>query len=364
MDIDINYLSISKTYTTTFTEKLGIIRFVSMCSIVWGHCLLNWESAHFTSSEFQYYQVFFLQLGKIGTINFFTITGFFMADKIQSFTVVGYLKHRFLPLILPWLIFLSFFVLIEFFKTITIHEILQSSFKSNIRIFLILTRSFIFNSAYWFIPMSLLSAIFLILFKRHISKVWFAVLVGGITLFYCINLYFGWLPASHTKAVLGYTVFIWLGLQLKMHLNLVKKIIIKIDWLPLIVAILTVFILTCIEGLHLSYLGSADSFASIRLSNCVLSMLLFLSLLKSEKINWMNYFNPRKYCFGIYLIHCIVIAQVSPIISRFIVEGDILNSLFYSLLLRFSFFVFVLLSSFLFVTLINKFGLKFILGSR
>ena len=364
MDINISYQPRISQYTYTFADKMSVIRFISMCSIVWGHCLLGWDSTHPGIPAHRFYQLFFLQLGKIGTINFFIISGFFLNDKIQKFNVLSYLKHRFFPLILPWLIFLTVFVLIEVMKVLPLRQILHGNIRQTSKLFIALASSFIFHSAYWFIPMSIISALLLIVFKKYISKPWFGVILAAITLFYSINLYHGWVTVNHTKSVLGYTFFMWLGIQLSLHLNSFKAFLIKIDWLPFIILACIMYFLTCREGLILTQIGSADSFASIRLTNSFLSVLLFLVFLKSEKLQWTNIFRPRKYCFGIYLVHCIIIAQFTPLLIQIASNTFFNSSITNSVLIRFCFFIFVLLLSYIIVNLIYRTRLKFILGSK
>src|SRR5471030_2786257 len=52
-------------------EVIDTIRFIAMCSIVWGHCNLGSETTIYHSSTDIILQSIVLQMGKIGTIIFF-----------------------------------------------------------------------------------------------------------------------------------------------------------------------------------------------------------------------------------------------------------------------------------------------------
>jgi len=212
--------------------------------------------------------------------------------------------------------------------------------------------------------MSLFSAVFLIVFKNYINKLWFGILLAGITLFFCVNLYYGWVSVNHAKSILAYTFFMWLGLQLKSHKVKIKPIINALSWRVLIATAVFLFIIASREGLVLTKIGSADPFASIRLSNAVLSITVFLLLLKTGNMRWISFFKPRKYCFGIYLVHCIVIAQLSPLLENFSTGWLPSNSFPSAILLRVCFFSSVIILAYMLVVLINKSHLKFILGTK
>lgn len=265
-------------------------------------------------------------------------------------------------LILPWVIFLLLFVIIEVFHAITIDQILHGSLRQTLAVAYTLGVSFIFHSAYWFIPMSIISALALIILKKMVNNVWFGVLLALVTFFYCVNLYGGWVAVNHTKAVLGYTFFMWLGVQLKVNLPKIKSAIDNMFWPVLLPTLLLGFVIACNEGRSLMHLGSADAYASIRLSNVFVSIIIFISLLKSDSLAWVNNLNPRKYVFGLYLVHCIIISQLAPIVKLFMPAAYLHTHIVNSVLIQFLFFGFILAISYLVVTVIKRSRLSFIIG--
>jgi len=346
----------------SFAERMGVIRFLSMCSIVWGHSLLGWESAHFTNLKYTIVQSIILQAGHVGTISFFIITGYFLSDKLEQYTVLSFLRHRFRTMILPWFIFLTLFVFIELCKAISINQIINQNIGQTFLLILKLASAFIFHSAYWFVPMSILSSITIIYFKRYINKQWFGILFACITLFYSINLYHGWLPVNHTKAIMAYTFFIFIGVQLKKNIFKLNSLLAKMHWEVLWTSFALLFLIACYEGARLMGLGCTEAFSSVRLSNCFVSLVLFLILIKSTNLNWVNYFNPRTHVFGVYLIHCIILNQLSAILIHFMVTQNMFHNIVKSMLIQFSFFVLVFVVTYVIVDLIRKSPAKVIFG--
>jgi len=109
-------------------------------------------------------------------------------------------------------------------------------------------------------------------------------------------------------------------------------------------------------------LGCTEAFSSVRLSNCFVSLVLFLILIKSTNLDWVNYFNPRTHVFGVYLIHCIILNQLSAILIHFMVTQNMFHNIVKSMLIQFSFFVLVFVVTYVIVDLIRKSPAKVIFG--
>lgn len=359
-----NQLSVSSTNPLPYTieDRMSVLRFISICCVVWGHCLLDLGGAQFNFPYSEWYKALFLQLGKIGTINFFIITGYFLGEKVQFFTLKSYIEHRFFSLILPWAIFLNIFILLGLFKILTIKQVLHEGIWFEINLFLRLGKSYIFDLSYWFVLASLFSSLILILFKKHVTSFKFGIILASISLFYCVNLYFSWIPIAHTKSFLAYTFFVWLGLTLKLNLSLFKNFLKKVSWINLALLFLVAYILACTEGLFLLKKGLKDSFSSTRLSNEFLSIMLLFVVMKSDWLRWITIFNPRKYTFGIYLIHCIIITLLTPVVYPLSMSSMAVNSFTNAILLRLCFFISILFLSALVVKLIKSTHLKFLFG--
>ena len=346
------------------SERMNVIRFLSVCSIVWGHCLLGWDHVSSHNNLFLFTRAIFIQIGRIGTINFFFISGYFLIDKINQFNIISYLRHRLFTLILPWVFFLSLFVLIQIFEVIPFHQLVTTSISQILVTALKLGNAFIFHSAYWFVPASIVSAVILVLFQKHLNRAWFGAILIGITLFYEINLYHGWITTSHSKAFVGYTLFMWLGMQVKINLPRIKAFVDNLSWAIIFPIILFCFAMAAAEGVKLMTLGSADPFASIRFSNAILSIVTFLSLLKSTRLDWVNIFKPRNTVYGIYLIHCIFISQLTGLINKNVSGTNQTTNLQYSIIIQVIFFSFIMATSWVIVKAINRSPFKFIIGTK
>lgn len=309
----------------TYTERMNILRFLAICSIVWGHSLGTLESTVFTNTLFQFLQMALIELGKMGTVIFFLISGFFLADKIHKFNVVSYLRYRLFTVIVPWLSYLILFVIIQMLHILSFDQFTGQSFFTTLALFLNLFKIFIVHAAYWFIPVAMLSACLLILFKKHLNKPWFILILLAITAFYSINLYHGWISSNHTKAFLAYVFFMWLGVQLKYRIQKIRDIAESVSWSIVLPLLAVLFVAACLEGAYLRNIASEDPYASIRLSNWLLSIVVFFAYLKSNVMSWINSLKPQCYVYGVYLIHSIVMTELVPLMNRIVLQNNTLD---------------------------------------
>ncbi len=294
---------------------MDIVRLLSICSIIWGHCLYDWEKQGFSADQLSNAQLFLLETGRMGTVCFFLLSGYFMSDKLPTWTVFTYLRARFVPIILPWVAYLSAFVVIQAWHLVS-HADLQHPGRL-LALCINLYKVFIFHAAYWFVPAALLCGCLLVFLNKQLNNYWLGLVLAVCTLFYSINLHYAWVDVNHTKAVAGYALFTWLGVMLKRHEGVITPWIMKLSWLPLTVAMLAFFAIACVESRVLLHTGSHDPFASIRLSNVILSLLFFVTLLKWPYSDRFQFLKPRKYVYGLYLVHSIVISELTRLSSIF-----------------------------------------------
>lgn len=347
-----------------FSQRINVIRSVAICSVIWGHCLSGLEHKVFTSLPERYIQSALMQIGRIGTVLFFIITGYLLDNKIRDLNILSYLRYRFKPIILPWLLFLTLVVFIQVFQNLSFSQILAVN-KTRLFILMIsLYKSSVFHAAYWFIPVTIMSSSLLIACKRYMQHEWFGILLCCFTIFYCINLFYGWIPSNHTQAFLGYALFLWIGSQIKAHSCQIDSILRSISWKTLIPLLLFSFILTCREGMLLKFLHSDDPYASNRISNILFSIILFFSLIKSYRLAWVRRFKPRENTYGIYLVHTIFIMILTPSFINFINKYNLDNHIIDVIFMRLILFSIILTISYLVVTLIIWSPLRFIIGKK
>lgn len=300
---------------------MDIVRLVGIISIIWGHCLYDWERSSFHTQAFpDYLKLILLELGRVGTVCFFLLSGYFMNDRLRSLTVMSYLRSRFSSVILPWFIYLSLYVLLETSNRLSIHDLSNPS--KVISLFKSLYLVFIFHGAYWFVPAALICGSAMIAINKYIDRSWLGSTLLTITIFYSINLYANWIDVNHTKAVAGYALFTWLGITLRRKENQIFSYIQRIHWATILILGVAFFTAACIESMYLKQLGGKDPFASIRASNILFSLILFVALLKKMNYGVLAALKTRKYVYGLYLIHSIVISQLWRMSSLWVMHGD------------------------------------------
>jgi len=241
-------------------------------------------------------------------------------------------------------------------------QILDGNLKPAISMAFGLLKAFVFHGAYWFIPVTIVIVFVLILFKNHLDKLWFAIALASISLFYNVNLYHRWIPTDHAKAFLSYTFFMWLGIQIKRHIHQLKRIIDKLSWPVLLGMMVLTFAISCWEGLILIKIGCTDPYASLRWSNSAISILLFLSVLKSGKMKRVRRLKPQRYVYGVYLVHSIIGSELSPAYNRYILQHKLFNNFPGLILAQSLFFLAVLSLSYIAVMVVMRSPLYFTLG--
>jgi len=360
----INSQTSAHSVTQRFATRMNIIRFFSIACIVWGHSVFILEQHAYTNWYYQALQSVLIQLGKTGTILFFIISGFFLSDKVEGFSIIGYLKYRKYSLILPWFFFMSIAALIQTFQELMLEPkgtvTVYSAFIDAIDYF----KGVIFYGAYWFIPVSIISALLLIVLKKHLNKMWLGALLAGITTFYSINLHYSWVSTNHTKAFLGYAFFMWLGIMIKRNIGRADKLINNFSWKLLIPLVSLLFVLACLEGFTLHHTICVDPYASIRFSNILLCLLLFIMLIKTSRMQWMDMFNPQANVYGIYLVHCIIIIAFFPGLSTLINRSSLVANLYVLVAIQVLFYAVVMIVTYAIVMILNDSPLAYLIGRK
>ncbi len=325
-------------------EQIDTIRFITICFIIWGHTLVGWENrpTHGTFDEVMKMIVY--QTGKVSTIIFFVVSGFLLRPKLQGYTLKSYFKERSPRVYLPWVFFIILFQFISILHQVPLAEIWENR---DLRLFVRLNYNILdgllLYSAYWFITTYMVSMVVLVLFRKHAESWMLGAAFAAITLFYAVNLYYGWIEANHSKAILGYVLFIWVGMKVNRHFDRIQNWLARVPWAWLGGSVFVLFALACIEGYTLSTVQCVDPYASNRISNIFLSLLFFLALLKMGTVGRINRLQPRKTVYGIYLIHNILIFELSRWIGFFFAREIEQSSLWLCVLYQIAFFTVILI---------------------
>lgn len=347
-----------------WANRMNIIRFLAIASIVWGHSAFILEKEVLKGHNDQYLQSFLLQSGKIGTILFFLISGFFLAGQINRFNAIGYLRYRLFSLIIPWFIFLSIATFIQTAQTLVVEKTLLATLYNIVIDAKDYYKGGIIHGAYWFIPLSIFSSMVLITLKKHVNKIGLGVFFGAVTFFYGVNLHYSWVSTMHSKAFLGYAFFMWLGVWIKNNLKYVDDLVNKLSWKLLLPVAILLFALACLEGFTLHGTICEDPYASIRFTNALFCITLFIALAKTNRMQWINKLNPQGNVYGIYLVHCVIIIALFPVFKEGIIHYNLLANLPKLVLIEILFYLFVMAISYGIVVLLKRSSLAFVIGRK
>lgn len=298
-------------------DFVDTIRFIAMVSIVYEHTCIFAPFVFKTLNE-QVIQTAILQLGKFGTIIFFLISGFLMSHKFTEYKPGEYLINRFKTTLKPWFIWvLLFFFVIVIDKAVILFRYGKSDELDHFFPFLWERITYIvLETSFWFIPNFLIAIAVLLTCRKYIDKLWFGGILLALSLFYSVNLYYGWIITRHTTALLGFVFYLWLGTRMNLYFDRIIALIKKQPLLKIVLATILIYILSCIETLWLMHLHSHDAFNTLKITNVFYSFAVFALLLKIGSLQHVQRLKPRETTYGIHLIHQILILFLLPMIFK------------------------------------------------
>lgn len=298
-------------------DFVDTIRFIAMISIVYEHTCIFAPFVFHTLKE-QIIQTAVLQLGKFGTIIFFLISGFLMSHKFTEYKPGEYLVNRFKTTLKPWFIWvLLFFLVMVIDKVVILFRFGQKDDLENFFPFLWDRVTYIvLETSFWFIPNFLIAIAVLLACRKYIDKLWFGGVLLALTLFYSVNLYYGWIITRHTTALLGFVFYLWLGTRMNLYFDKIIAFIRSQSLLKISLVTVFIYILSCLETLWLMHLKSHDAFNTLKITNVFYSFTVFALLLKIGSLQHVQRLKPRETTYGIHLIHQILILFLLPMIFK------------------------------------------------
>lgn len=307
---------------TNFTKTknydfIDTMRFIAMIGIVMEHSspflglrLINFQD--------QVIQTIALQFIKFGTIVFFILAGFLIGDKFNQYTTQQYLSRRLKTTLKPWLFWVSIFLLlfyidqgVRYYKHFEAPGFIDPLAYLADRFHFILV-----YTSFWFIINFMICITILLLFRKYMYKLWLGLVLGILSLFYSVNLYYEWIPTGHTTALVGFVFYLWLGVILHKYFDDFQQWISKRSFLSLSFWVVFTFILSCLETLNLLKLSSNDSLNTLRITNIIYSFACFLFLYRFCNFKAIEKLDPRSMTFGIHLVHHILIIIFLPMILQ------------------------------------------------
>jgi len=345
-------------------DFVDTIRCISMFGIVFEHSAVLWGTKYSTMGD-TFLQVITMQFWKFATIAFFLIGGFLINYKFTEYTPGQYLARRFKNTIKPWLFWIFFLVIATLIQRIIIASRGGDAVFINgpVAYFTEQFKYILFESSFWFILNFLICISILLIFKKYLYKLWFGLIWAAVSLVYSVNLYFEWFVTHHSAALFGFVFYLWLGVYLNRYYEQVMNYIKKIKWSYVGVVNVLFFILSCLEVIYLAKHGSKDEYNTLRISNILYSLSMFVLLLKMGSVKFIDKnLEPRKTTFGIYLLHQILIIRLIPEIFKWdkwnAATFTVTENILYSILR----FVLVYGLSFLLTRLLLKTKLKWTVG--
>ena len=357
----------STSFHTDSTSKvyygqIDTMRFINIGVIIWGHCLIGWDNYIATNKFDKLLKITVFQTGKIGTIVFFVMAGFLLRPKLEKHNFKSFFRERLSTICIPWLFFIAFFLLVSVCQQLNIKEIwIKKDFGQFISGTYALLNGIVLYTAYWFITTYIITMLLFVFLRKYAERIWLGILLGMITLMYGINYYHGWIAVNHTKAILAYAVFVWIGIQVHKYFDQVQFMVQRIPWTILAPTLLVLFMLSGMEANLLSEIGCADPYGSNRISNSLFSLIFFIALLKVGEIKRINKLNPRGTVFGIFLIHNLVIYEFSAVVKSY-VSPEWFNNIWNLLFLQFFFLLLVMILTYKLVELLGKSNYKWLIG--
>ncbi|MEJ2882485.1 acyltransferase [Pedobacter sp. GR22-6] len=294
-------------------DFVDTIRCIAMIGIVFEHSTtLGWFK--YTLFSEQLLQASVMEFFKFATISFFLISGFLINHKFAEYTPYQYLKNRFKSTIGPWALWLNIFILIN------IAGLLVKEFKGaetplsngNFGAYLSdLYFTVITATSFWFILNFLICIAILLLFKKYLFHVFFGCILALSSVFYSVNIYYGWVAVGHTTALFGFVFYLWLGAFMNKHYAVIDQFIKRTKMIWFVIAATLAFMIANLEIIHLKNMDMEGAYNTLTISNIIYSLCFFALLLKIGPIDFINKkFEPRKTTYGIYLIHHIVLTYL------------------------------------------------------
>ncbi|RNL49622.1 acyltransferase family protein [Pedobacter jejuensis] len=294
------------------------IRCISMVGIVFEHSAVLWGIKYEDKTDL-YLQVASMQFWKFATIAFFLIGGFLINYKFTEYTPMQYLVRRFKSTIKPWLFWIMILVILNLVHKAVLNIKLGRSFFNGdpVGYFSEEFRYILFESSFWFILNFLICISILLLFKKYLYKLWFGLILLLISLVYSCNLYYEWFVTHHSAALFGFVFYLWLGVYLNKYFDHVMSFVKKVKWEYVVIVNIAFFAFACCEVIFLIHHGSRDEYNTLRISNILYSLTMFVMLLKIGAVRFIDTkLKPRQTTFGIYLIHQILIIRLLPEIFK------------------------------------------------
>ena len=339
------------------------VRFLAMAAVVCIHCIGQFgELANIAPAGIL--NATLVQPFKFGSIGFFLISGFLMGEGLTRRDPIEYLQRRIKTVFRPWLIWFSILlalvVAVRAYGDPSIWHIRE----------LLGSFSFVlFATPYWFVPNLLLSISILLVCRRFLHHLRFGAILLSFSIFYGLNIYRQWLPVqSHSRALLGFVFYLWLGAWAASNFARVQKWIDRTPFSALIAINVLAWCGALLESSVLAGIRPSDYLDTLRLTNQIYAVSMVLTIVKLRRPIWPRRINVRATTFGVHLAHSVVYVFLYTLlksigIQTLFVHRDLLTAISTAFLLTGSFVLTYGISLLLTELLVANPSLSWVVGS-
>lgn len=300
-------MSLPKDNTYAFAD---FIRFVAMCAIIFQHSFLV-DKVLLATDPLSYFVFYSLKVAaKIGSISFFTVSGFLLSSALDRYTAREYLNKRVRSIFKPYLLFVLLYLIID--SAGAFYGAKKISTLSEFPMFVVeKIITILFFTSYWFIFNYFISVSILLLLRKYLYSLGLGFVLLACTLLYSVNVYYEWFPPHHTSAFIGFTFFLWLGANLKRNEEWFWGFIEHTKLSVIIVFVLLALCLDLLETYYLMHLGATVTDSSLKVTNVFYALIVFILLCKIGSEIRFKWLNPREETYPLYLVHPIFLKVIN-----------------------------------------------------
>jgi probable poly-beta-1,6-N-acetyl-D-glucosamine export protein len=300
---------------TTPTEERSyhfadFIRFIAMCAIIFQHSFIVEKEFLLTDSASVITFFFMKVISKIGSISFFLISGFLLSAALDRYSSKEYLNKRVKNIFKPYILFVGIYLALTliggFFGQHKLNSIAELPAFLAAKII-----NTLFFTSYWFIFNYFISVMIVLSMRKYLYERWFGAILFACTAMYAINVHFEWFTPHHSTAFMGFTFFLWLGANLKKNEQFFWNIIDTTPYWKIITIILISLSVNFYETVILLQNGATVVDGSLKFSNILYCLSVFVLLCKIGTKVTFNFLNPRDETYPIYLIHPIFLKIIN-----------------------------------------------------
>jgi peptidoglycan/LPS O-acetylase OafA/YrhL len=307
---------------TTSTEERSyhfadFIRFVAMGAIIFQHSFII-EKEFLITDQASVIAFFFLKvIAKIGSISFFLVSGFLLSSALERYSSKEYLTKRVKNIFRPYILFVGIYLLLNlaggFFgqQKITSMAEFPAFLASKIL-------NILFFTSYWFIFNYFISVMLLLTLRKYLYDRWLGVVLFCCTMVYAVNVHFEWFTPHHSTAFLGFTFFLWLGANLKKREEFFWRLIDSTPYWKIITIVIITLSVNFYETYYLLHTGATVVDGSLKFTNILYCLAIFMLLSKIGQKITFSFLNPRDETYPIYLIHPIFLKVINYALLPFL----------------------------------------------